>query len=79
MGDEMKVFSIVGATLLVTSFHAAAFVSTSPVPVGQKANVTSVPNGHAIPSEAINEEMTQIAPIAGCNCAFCTALRGVVR
>lgn len=27
----MKVLSIVGATLLVTSFHAAAFVSVSPV------------------------------------------------
>ncbi len=32
----MKVLSIVGATLLVTSFHAAAFVSVSPVPAGAK-------------------------------------------
>ncbi|WP_227540540.1 hypothetical protein [Klebsiella quasipneumoniae] len=37
----MKVLSIVGATLLVTSFHAAAFVSVSPVPAGQNANVMS--------------------------------------
>lgn len=34
----MKVLSIVGATLLVTSFHAAAFVSVSPVPAGQNAD-----------------------------------------
>ncbi|WP_368763456.1 hypothetical protein [Klebsiella variicola] len=74
----MKVLSIVGVTLLVTSFHAAAFVSTSPVPVGQQINTTSAVNkGHAIPSEVTNADATQIIPIAGCNCAFCSSLRSV--
>ncbi|MDI9225825.1 hypothetical protein QMZ20_07650 [Serratia bockelmannii] len=74
----MKVLSIVGATLLVTSFHASAFVSASPVPVGQQINAMSaVNNGHAIPSEAMNADTTRIIPIAGCNCVFCTSLRSV--
>ncbi|WOU80588.1 hypothetical protein [Klebsiella pneumoniae] len=72
----MKVLSIVGATLLVTSFHAAAFVSVSPVPAGQNANVSpAANNGHAIPSEAVNADITKIIPIAGCHCAFCNSLR----
>lgn len=72
----MKILSIVGATLLATSFHASAFVSKSTVPIGQKVNVSTTPySGHAIPSEAVNEDVTQIIPIAGCNCPFCTALR----
>ena len=74
----MKVLSIVGATLLVTSFHVAAFVSASSVPVEHKANVTSnVNNGHAIPSETANADVTRIIPIAGCVCTFCSSLRGV--
>lgn len=76
----MKILSIVGATLIATSFHASAFVSKSTVPVGQKARVSTVSySGHAILSEAVNEDVTQIIPIAGCNCAFCTALRGIAR
>ena len=72
----MKVLSIVGATLLVTSFHAAAFVSVSPVPAGQNANVSpAANNGHAIPSEAVNADITKIIPIAGCHRAFCNSLR----
>lgn len=73
----MKVLSIVGATLLATSFHASAFVSVSPVSsAGQKVNVSSaMNNGHAIPSEAANADITKIIPIAGCHCAFCNALR----
>ncbi|NIF57010.1 hypothetical protein F3J27_06065 [Enterobacter sp. Ap-916] len=71
----MKVLSIVGATLLATSFHASAFVSNSSVHPEQTASVNnSAANGHAIPSEA-NYDITKIIPIAGCNCAFCTALR----
>ncbi|WP_336819282.1 hypothetical protein [Cedecea sp. MMO-103] len=71
----MKVLSIVGATLLATSFHASAFVSNSSVHPEQTANVNnSAADGHAIPSEA-NYDITKIIPIAGCNCAFCTALR----
>ena len=62
----MKVLSIVGATLLATSFHASAFVSESPVSAGQKVNVSSaINNGHAIPSEAANTDITKIIPIAG--------------
>ncbi|WP_227135932.1 MULTISPECIES: hypothetical protein [Kosakonia] len=79
MRNNMRVSSIIGATLLATSFHAAAFVSKSPVPVGQKVNITSISyGGHAIPSEAANGGVTQIIPIQGCNCAFCTALRGAM-
>ncbi|WP_336983434.1 MULTISPECIES: hypothetical protein [unclassified Cedecea] len=71
----MKVLSIVGATLLATSFHASAFVSNSSVHPEQTANVNNnAAHGHAIPSEA-NYDITKIIPIAGCNCAFCTALR----
>ncbi|VEB96080.1 Uncharacterised protein [Cedecea lapagei] len=71
----MKVLSIVGATLLATSFHAAAFVSSSSVHPEQTVNANNnAANGHAIPSEA-NYDITKIIPIAGCNCAFCTALR----
>lgn len=76
MRNNMRVSSIIGATLLATSFHAAAFVSKSPVPVGQKVNTAY--DGHAIPSEAANGEVTQIMPIQGCNCPFCTALRGAM-
>jgi len=74
----MKVLSIVGATLLVTSFHAAAFVSALSVTTGQKTNTINTVNyGHAIPSEAVNAGATQIIPITGCNCAFCISLRSV--
>lgn len=72
----MKGLSIVGATLLVTSFHCAAFVSVSPAPSGQQANAGQTANsGHAIPSKAVNADITQIIPIAGCHCAFCNSLR----
>lgn len=80
MDNVMKIFRIVGAILLASSFQVAAFVSKSPAPVGQKANVSSIPySGYAIPSEALDEDITKIVPIAGCNCAFCTAIRGVIR
>jgi len=72
----MKVLSIVGATLLATSFHAAAFVSESSVHPVQAVNAGSNPvNGHAIPSEVNYGEVAKIIPVAGCNCAFCSALR----
>lgn len=72
----MKVLSIVGVTLLVTSFHAAAFVSVSPASAGKNASVSlAINNGHAITSEAANADITKIIPIAGCHCAFCNSLR----
>ncbi|QDY44348.1 hypothetical protein D8B20_20725 (plasmid) [Candidatus Pantoea soli] len=71
----MKITAIVGVSLLATSFHAAAFVSSSAAPLTQQVNIDSSGNAHAIPSETVANGVTKLIPVTGCNCPFCTMLR----
>lgn len=72
----MKILAIVGASLLATSFHAAAFVAQSSAPSAQHINVENGSyDAHAIPSETVVNGVTKLVPVMGCNCPFCTMLR----
>lgn len=67
----MKIVAIVGASLLITSFHAAAFVSSSSVPSFQQVNTD---DAHVIPSETIASGIIRLVPVSGCSCLFCSQL-----
>ncbi|WP_261665596.1 hypothetical protein [Erwinia mallotivora] len=72
----MKIVAIVGASLLVTSFHAAAFVSSSSAPSALQVNTdTNSYDAHAIPSETVARGITHLVPVSGCSCPFCSQLR----
>ena len=74
----MKVLSIVGVSLFATSFHAAAFVPASTESVEQKTITANNPYAkHAVSAKALTQDISQIIPVAGCQCALCTALRSV--
>ncbi len=72
----MKIFAIIGASLLVTSFHVAAFVTSSSAPSALQVNAdTSSYDAHSIPSETVAKGFTRLVPVSGCNCPFCCQLR----
>lgn len=72
----MKIVAIFGASLLVTSFHAAAFVSPSSAPSALLVNAdTSNYDAHSIPSETVAKDITRQVPVSGCNCPYCCQLR----
>ncbi len=72
----MKIVAIVGASLLVTSFHTAAFVSSSSAPAALQANTDpSRYYVHPIPSETVAMGVTRLVPVSGCSCPFCLLLR----
>lgn len=70
----MKIVATVGASLLITSFHAAAFAPSAPSAL-QVNTDTSRYNIHAIPSETVARYVTRQVPVSGCSCPFCSQLR----